>query len=72
MNIVLGSSIVAKLEIDATIPSNCSIHAYRGSTTKEKIKGLEKYNQKKIKTLILQDGTNKIFKNDKSADEIFQ
>ena len=45
VNIVLGSSIVAKFESDATIPSDCGIHAYRGSTTKEKLKILKKYNE---------------------------
>ena len=42
VNIVLGSNIASKLEIDATIPSDCGIHAYRESTTKKK-KLLEKY-----------------------------
>ena len=36
-NLILGSSIIAKLQIDHTIPSDIAIHPYRGSTTKEKI-----------------------------------
>ena len=69
-NLVLGSSIIGKLESDATIPLDTAIHAYRGSTTKEKIKFLEKYECKKLKTLILQDGTNTVSKFHKSCDEI--
>ena len=67
---VLGSSIIGKLESDATIPLDTAIHAYRGPTTKEKIKVVEKYECKKLKTLILQDGTNTVSKFHKSCDEI--
>ena len=41
-NLVIGSSIIGKLEIDKAIPIDCAFHAYRGSTTNEKIKVLNK------------------------------
>ena len=37
-NIVFGSSIAAKLAEDKSLPHDFSVHAYRGSTTKEKLK----------------------------------
>ena len=52
-NLVLGSSIIGKLESDATIPLDTAIHAYRGSTIKEKIKVVKKYACKTLKPLIL-------------------
>ena len=36
-NLFQGSSIIGKLENDATIPLDTPIHAYRGSTTKKKL-----------------------------------
>ena len=52
-NLVFGSSIFAKLENDLNIPNDCAIHAYRGSSTKEKINVLSKYEKRNLKTLIL-------------------
>ena len=46
-NLVLGSSTIAKLENDKSIPADCTIHAYRGSTTNEKLKILNSYEDKK-------------------------
>ena len=40
---VLGSSIIAKLYDDASIPLDVAIHAYRGSSTLEKLKVVDKY-----------------------------
>ena len=68
---VFGSSIVAKLEEDKSLSRDCSVHAYRGSTKKEKLKILDDYPNKKLKTFILQDGTNNILKVNKSAGDIF-
>ena len=48
-NFVLGSSTIGKLESDATIPLDIAIYAYRGSTTKEKIKVVEKCECKNLK-----------------------
>ena len=48
-NISFGSSIVAKLEEDKSLPNDCSVHAYRGSTTKEKLKILDDYPNKSSK-----------------------
>ena len=70
-NLVFGSSIFAKLENDRNIPNDCAIHAYRGSTTKEKIIVLSKYEKRNLKTLILQDGTNSVLKSNKTSDELF-
>ena len=46
---------------DQTIPCDIGIHSYRGSTTDEKIEILKQY-PKKMRTVILQDGTNAILK----------
>ena len=70
-NLVFGSSIIAKLENDRNIPNDCAIHAYRGSSTKEKINVLSKYEKRHLKTLILQDGTNSVLKSNKTSDELF-
>ena len=61
-NFLIGSSIIKHLARDRTFPQDCSIHAYPGSTTKEKLQLLQGYDQKKMKTVILQDGTNAILK----------
>ena len=66
-NLILGSSIIAKLENDPNIPEDSAVHAYRGSTTKDNINVLKKYNEREIKTLILQDGTNSVLKSDKKS-----
>ena len=70
-NKVFGSSIVAKLEGDHSLPYDCSFHAYRGSTTKKKIKILDDYPNIKLETFILQEGTNNILMFNKSARDIF-
>ena len=47
-NLVLGSSIIGKLESDATIPLDTAIHAYLPWVNhQEKIKVVEKYESKK-------------------------
>ena len=45
-NCVLGSSIIAKLYDDAIIQLDVAIHAYRGSSTLEKLKVVDKYESK--------------------------
>ena len=61
-NFLIGSTIIKHLARDRTFPQDCRIHAYPGSTTKEKLQLLHGYDQKKMKTVILQDGTNAILK----------
>ena len=61
-NLVLGSSIIANLRKDKSIPQDVAIHGYRGSTTDEKLAILEKYPDRKLRTVVLQDGTNSILK----------
>ena len=71
-NLILGSSIVKNMAGNRTIPTDIVTHAYRGSTTSEKIQILDQYPNRKMKTVVLQDGTNTIVKNkDKPIDEIF-
>ena len=70
-NLVFGSSIIAKLENDRNIPNDCAIHAYRGSSTKEKINVVSKYEKRNLKTLILQDSTNSVLKSNKTSDDLF-
>ena len=45
-----------------SIPQDVAIHGYRGSTTAEKLAVLEKYPDRKLKTVVLQDRTNSILK----------
>ena len=47
-NLILGSSIVAKLQTDNSIPSDIAIQPYRGSKTKGKIAFVEKYSERKM------------------------
>ena len=61
-NLVIGSSVIGKVEIDKPIPIECGIQAYRGSTTNEKIKVCNKYDPKIIRTLVIQGGTNNVLK----------
>ena len=46
-NLVIGSSIIGKLEQDTTIPADIGMHAYRGSTTNKKLRVLKDYEAKK-------------------------
>ena len=61
-NFLFGSSIIKHLAGDRTFPQDCSIHAYPGSTTKEKTAIITGLLSKKMKTVILKDGTNAILK----------
>ena len=45
-NFSIGSSIINHLARDRTFPQDCSIHAYPGSMTKEKLQLLQGYDQK--------------------------
>ena len=46
-NFLIGSSNIKHLARDRTFPQDCSIHAYPGSTTKEKLQLLHCYDQKR-------------------------
>ena len=48
-----------KLQTDNTIPSDIAIPPYRGSTIKEKIDIVEKFSERKMLSVVLQDGTNR-------------
>ena len=70
---VLVSSIFGKLTLDDTIPLDCAIEAYCGSTTKEKLKNIGKTTkQKKIpkQIFVLQDDTNSIMKYIRTVHEV--
>ena len=69
-NLAIGSSIIGKLERDTTIPADIGVHAYRGSTTNEKLRVLKDYEAKKLKTLVLQDGTNNVLKDTSKSAEV--
>ena len=62
-NLVIGSSLVKNLMNDRSIPEDVSVHAYKGSTTQEKLALMEQYPDLKMKTVLLQDGTNSILRN---------
>ena len=71
-NMVIGSSLVKNLVGDRTIPEDICIHDYRGSTTKEKTNVIQELQPKKMKTVLIQDGTNSILKDkSRSIDELF-
>ena len=70
-NLVLGSNIIANLREDKSIPQDVAIHGYRGSTTDEKLAILEKFPDRKLKTVVLQDETNSILKR-KSSEKAFR
>ena len=53
-------SIIKHPARDRKYPQDCGIHAYQGSTAKEKLQLLHGYYQKKMKTVILPNGTNDI------------
>ena len=55
--LILGSSIIARLKTE-TFPNDKVVHAYRGSSTEDKIKVLDQYSEKKLICVIIQDGTN--------------
>ena len=60
------------MKFDKTIPIDCAVHPYRGSTTNEKLKVVSEYEDRKIETLILQDGTNNVLKHhQKNAQDHF-
>ena len=69
-NLIIGSSIIGKLEQDTTIPADIGVHAYRGSTTNGKLRVLKDYEAKKLKTLVLQDGTNNVLKHTSKSAEV--
>ena len=72
-NLILGSSIVKNLVHDKSIPKDITTHAYRGSTTSEKLLVLDSYPEKKLKTVVLQDGTNAIAKHSgRSVEDLFE
>ena len=60
---MIGSSLVKNLMNDRSIPEDVSVHAYKGSTTQEKLALMEQYPDLKMKTVLLQDGTNSILRN---------
>ena len=62
-NIVIGSSLMKNLMNDRSIPGDASVHASRGSTTLETLALMERYPDLKMKTVLLQDGTNSILRN---------
>ena len=70
-NLVFRRSINARQENGCNFPNNSAIHTYRGCSTKEKNNVLSKYDERNLKTLILQDGTNSVLKSDETSDEMF-
>ena len=73
-NLVIGSSICARIK-PWLIPQDTQLHAYRGSTTSDKLKVLQQYKTegRTFNCIILQDGTNSILKNrDKDTNELFE
>ena len=46
VNLILGSSIIARVKTE-TFPNDTIGHAYRGSSTDEKLKVVDQYSEKK-------------------------
>ena len=65
-------NINAKIESDATIPSEFGIHAYKRSAAKEILKVLERYKEKMPENVSSTRWYEKNTQNDKTADKIFQ
>ena len=58
---------------DSSILLNISIHSYPGSTTEEKITIVDNYAERKLKTIIVQDGTNSLLKSRNACvDDLMQ
>ena len=71
-NVVMGSSIVKKL-MDDSLPGDVFVHAYSGSTTSKNLKSLTNTQRKKLRTIILQNGTKALFENaNKPVSKLFQ
>ena len=73
-NLVIGSSIIRRIPT-YKLPTDTQIHAYRGSTTQEKLDLVNNYNlaeKDNMCTVTIQDGTNSILKlKDKSINDLF-
>ena len=64
-NLLLGSSLVKNLVNHNSLPQDICIHAYRHIVVQHQKKSKavpEKYPEKELKTVVLQDGTNSILK----------
>ena len=70
--IILGSDIIGISETDKTSPTNITVHSYSSSTTKEKFEILKNYLETKMKTAILQDGTNSFLKFERKPRDVFE
>ena len=55
-NLVIGSSIIPKLERDTSIPADIRVHGYRGVNNKRKIESTEGLQGKKIENFGLTIG----------------
>ena len=69
---ILGNSIFRKLESDGAIRTDITVHAYRGSTTIEKLELLKKYPETKMKTVILQVGKKCFLKFERKPRDLFE
>ena len=63
---------VSKIGNRQTIPTDITVHAYRGWTKIEKMDILKKYPETKIKIEILQDGTNSFLKFELKPRDVFE
>ena len=60
-NLIIGSSIISRINQN-DLPRDVAIHAYPGSTTDEKAGILDSNENKQLRTITLQDGTNSLLK----------
>ena len=60
-NLIIGSSIISRKNQNDLF-RDVAIHAYPGSTTDEKAGILDSYENKQLRTITLQDGTNSLLK----------
>ena len=60
-SLVKGSRIISRIKAKI-LPNDSFVYSYRGSTTEEKIKFLNRHPEQKSKCVILQDATNSVLK----------
>ena len=60
-NHIIGSSVISRINQN-DIPRDVAIHAYSGTTTDEKPGVLDSYENKQLRRITLQDGTNSLIK----------
>ena len=71
-NLILGSSIVATINLD-DLPGDIMVHTYKGSSTNDKMEVIDLYPSKKLTSFTIQDGTVSLHQNPETdVSELFE